>query len=403
MQSTNNLHKYRAGAYLPSLNFGYRVSSCKRTAPSLDATHIAQRQRALARALGEEHVAEFYGHARAWHFRATRGLSFCANHDSATVGATPDDDLVEMQFILPLKVSVRVLHSYYLADALGGDSGLAYGAETDTKTNTLLAEIDHLNAAKDQNGLTLAQVQVVVRSRLSAGHVDRQYLCLLRQYVQNVQSGRVLHGTNRVYERPHMSTVYRDGHRRDRQVEPDRSIFPAALLFSGYAAKFVNLWSRSAQLYWDGGRDPRTGEIRSLLAGTIPSLDSLGTASFPGHDFYLTPTYANNHMLQRCTATSDDSVLCYDPFAKLSTAAQGEWTEEQRFARDAWLADRSFGRDYLVKTGTAWLAQFPTPYVSAEGGEHRFKGDAWDRRPRLNRRDMGCTCGRRSTSDRHTL
>ena len=32
---------------------------------------------------------------------------------------------------------------------------------------------------------------------------------------------------------------------------------------------------------------------------------------------------------------------------------------------DVWLIDRSNGRDYLVETGRAWLANFPQPYFAS--------------------------------------
>jgi len=114
-------------------------------------------------------------------------------------------------------------------------------------------------------------------------------------------------------------------------------------------------------------------------------MESLGTASFPGHSFYVTPTYDRDHQMKRWVVTEDEAVLCYDPLEEVSTEGRrreemeklvrsGKWTERQRFYRDAWTVDRSFGRDYLVKTGNAWLANFPQPYWTDGVGEEEEAG-----------------------------
>jgi len=43
---------------------------------------------------------------------------------------------------------------------------------------------------------------------------------------------------------------------------------------------------------------------------------------------------------------------------------QGKLSDKQLHNRDAWMLDRSFGRDYLIKTGQVWLANFPQPYLA---------------------------------------
>lgn len=53
----------------------------------------------------------------------------------------------------------------------------------------------------------------------------------------------------------------------------------------------------------------------------------------------------------------------------------GKWTEKQRFDREAWMVDRSFGRDYLVKTGNVWLANFPQPYLNVNGDNADVDGE----------------------------
>jgi len=394
-------------------------------APSMDAIPASERRRVLKRALGKDRRAlaggnddEDGGHEGARNFRRTRGLSFCPTNGgggddvlsfsdgaakalSATTADVSDEHglhLAEMEFILPLEPSVRVLHSYYLADALGADSSFAYdsykGSTGDATKDLLgsyssdgiLTNIESLldDVADGGEGPTLEQIRSIVGSYLPTSMIDRQHSCLLHQYAINRSSGRSIRGTTRVYERPHVSTYYRSRQRASSSdnalavvVEPNYKIPPASLTFTGYAAKFVNLSPKSVNLYWDGGRipsGPRAGEMHTVLVGTIASMESIGTSSFPGHTFYLTPTYDKDHMLQRWTITEDSPISYYDPaFEDMSTDAQrtemerlvhdGKWTEEQRFRREAWLVDRSFGRDYLIKTGRAWLANFPQPYL----------------------------------------
>lgn len=377
------------------------------SAPSVDAIPLPQRRRALDRALGRTGDAEGGedggraqqvrgggpmggGHDRARNWRRTRGLSFCPTNgpsEDASPSSSPEN-LAEMEFILPLDPGVRVLHALYLGDALGSDSGMVYdewhaglgqygwGDLGSYGSDAILNEMDDLMEASGGEGLMLEQVESVVRSRLPESSVDRQHLCLLHQYALNKSSGRSVRGTTKVYERPHVSTFYRrNGNQRT-------SVPPASLSFTGYAAKFVNLSPEPVDLWWDGGRirsGSRAGEMHRALVGTIPSMGSVGTASFPGHSFFVSPTYDRKHQLQRWLITEDDPVVYYDPVTgDLSAEEQraeiqrltrsGQWTERQRFEREAWTVHRSFARDYLVKTGRVWLANFPQPYLNGEGG-----------------------------------
>ena len=92
------------------------------------------------------------------------------------------------------------------------------------------------------------------------------------------------------------------------------NIPPASLSFTGYAAKFINLSPTAVNLYWDGGRLP-SGDFYTVLVGTVPSMESIGTATFPGHQFHITSTFDADHVLQRWTITVDEPVLYHDPLA----------------------------------------------------------------------------------------
>eukprot|EP00584_Thalassiosira_punctigera_P020422 CAMPEP_0172556336 /NCGR_PEP_ID=MMETSP1067-20121228/65600_1 /TAXON_ID=265564 ORGANISM="Thalassiosira punctigera, Strain Tpunct2005C2" /NCGR_SAMPLE_ID=MMETSP1067 /ASSEMBLY_ACC=CAM_ASM_000444 /LENGTH=843 /DNA_ID=CAMNT_0013345125 /DNA_START=75 /DNA_END=2606 /DNA_ORIENTATION=- len=359
------------------------------SAPSMDAIPVSKRRRALELALGAAGDREKGGplsgggHEKARSYRRTRGLSFCPDNDNGSssaadaAGSFSSGNLEEMEFILPLDPSVRVLHSYYLADALGSDSGMVHDEAGDLGTyssDAILNEIDRLSDANDGEGLMIDQVRSIVRSRLPEPLVDSQHVCLLHQYSLNRSSGRSLRGTTKAYDRPHVSTFYRN--------RTGKKVAPASLTFTGHAIKFVNLSPDPLDLYWDGGRipsGPKAGEMRLVLVGTVPSMESVGTASHPGHSFYLAPTYDKGHQLQRWVITEDEPVLYYDPeLGDLSSAEQsaeterltrsGKWTERRRFEREAWIVDRSFGRDYLVKTRRAWLSNFPQPYLNVDGG-----------------------------------
>ncbi|KAL9186055.1 hypothetical protein ACHAXT_005293 [Thalassiosira profunda] len=333
------------------------VGEAPYAAPSMDAIPASQRRRALERALG---MTDTRGHARARSYKRTGGLSFCpTNADAPPVPETSIDKLVELEFILPLKPSVRVLHSYYLADALGVDSSMVYEDVNylgSYESDKIMNEVDELLTANEGEGLMLDKIESIVRSHLPSIPV---------------------------YKEPHVSTFYRSRH-DTAEKEPNYGMPPASLTFTGYAMKFVNLSPQPLNLYWDGGRiasGSRAGEMHTVLVGTVPAFESIGTASFPGHSFYLAPTYDKKHQLKRWAVTEDEPILYYDPLEDLPSKEQREQltklTAKQRFARDAWAVDRTFGRDYLIKTGRVWLANFPQPYVSAneELGLHMWQAE----------------------------
>jgi len=360
-------------------------------APSMDGIPTSKRKDILDRVMNRETDNGFGiggGHEKARNYRRTRSLSFCPQVNAPSSS-------MEMEFILPIDPSVRVLHSYYLADALRVDSismvydyvvsssseqlGKDVGNLGSYTSDNILNEIDTAMATNNNDeGLTVDQVQSILQSYLPTSMINRQHTCLLHQYTLNKASGRSIRGTTKVYNRPHVSTFYRDKW-NTQQTEPNHKISAASLSFTGYAAKFINLSVNDIHLYWEGGRiqsGPREGKIHTELVGIIKSMESVGTASFPGHAFYVTPTYDKETALQRWTITEDDSILYYDPFGNMSIedqkqeleklSRQGKLSDKQLFNRDAWMLDRSFGRDYLIKTGQVWLANFPQPYLAHE-------------------------------------
>jgi hypothetical protein len=192
-------------------------------------------------------------------FRRTCSLSFCPLHEDSTttdvVTTTIQEDassskshnLVEMEFVLSLEPSVRVLHSYYLADALGVDSSMVYKSSRRTNmavvkdlgsytSDTILNEIDTLNNLNNNMGLTLDQVQFVLQSHLLSNNnesgvvISWEHACLLHQYTLHKSTGRSIHGQTKVYHCPHVSNFYPTA-----SASPSRKLLPALLSFTGYA------------------------------------------------------------------------------------------------------------------------------------------------------------------------
>ena len=339
------------------------------------------------------------GHERARAYRRTAGLSFCpighlitssfsdvAVDDSTsttTTSSTSSTNLEDVEFLLALDPSVRVLHSYYLADALGVESAMVYedpAAEFlgSYGSDVILKDIDSLSSEDEE--VTLDQVKHVLESHLPSSLVNNEHSCLLHQYALNKGTGRSIRGTTKVYIRPHVSTFYRGKFPSSNSVAAVRNkstpkVGPASLVFTGFATKFINLSTQPVNLYYDGGRipsGPREGQMYTTLIGTVQSMESIGTASHPGHQFFVSTTYDKDNVLTRHTATADNQVWYYDPLEELSLERRVEemekmtknnkWSTKQRFGREAWIVNQSFARDYLVKTRMVWLANFPQPY-----------------------------------------
>lgn len=326
------------------------------------------------------------GHDRAREYRRTAGLSFCpvAPMISSSTAAAVDDEntstnLEDVEFLLALDPSVRVLHSYYLADALGVESSMVYEDPAAAflgsyGSDVILKDIDQLSGEAP----TLDQIKHVLESHLPSSLVDNEHACLLHQYALNKATRRSIRGTTKVYVRPHVSTFYRSKFPSNSVApfgKPEPKAAPAPLTFTGFATKFINLSTQTVNLYWDAGRitsGPREGKMHTVLIGSVPSMESIGTASHPGHQFFVSTTYDKDNVLARHTATVDEQVWYYDPLEDLSLEKRAEemekmtkdnkWTAKQRFGREAWMVNQSFSRDYTVKTRMTWLANFPQPY-----------------------------------------
>lgn len=344
------------------------------------------------------------GHSRARAYRRTVGLSFCPTaHSSSVVAPAIKEDgtssssssssdtnnLKDVDFFLALDPGVRVLHSYYLADALGIESSMVYDDPTVASilgsygSDVILKDIDDaLNQDELQQPTSLDDIQRILESHLPVSLVDNEHVCLLHQYALNKGTGMSIRGTTKGYIRPHVSTFYRSklpSHSvrntavvaNDDSNTPKSEVTAAPLSHNGFATKFINLSLHPVNLYWDGS-GPKEGQMHTLLVGTVPSMESIGTTSHPGHQFFVTTTYDKDYVLHRQIVTADEPVWYYDPLDNLSLEKRLEemermtkaqiWTTKQRFGREAWMVNQSFLRDYVVKTRLMWLATFPQPY-----------------------------------------
>lgn len=363
-------------------------SGVPRAAPNGGAPHAAPvmnvipadlRQKAVQKTIQEitnaEDAFRVIGHARASAFRRTADLKFCSI--DAFDSSQKANNLVDLDFIIPLDPSVAVLHSYYLSDALGLDTSFVYDS-VDTfgsfYSDVILKKIE-IEQDDSEEELSMERIRSIIESHLDEGLVDDEHVCLLQQYAANKRSGRSIRGKTKAYDQPHVSSFYENeivSTALSSSREDSATFTPASLTFTGFATKFINLAAHPLNLYWDGGHissGPNAGQIHTALVGTIPSMESIGTASFPGHSFFVTPSYDKDHVLRRWTVTEDDAVLYYDPLDNLSTEDQkteiqkSKLSLKQKFARDAWIVDRSFSRDYLVKTGRHYLSVFPQPIL----------------------------------------
>ena len=391
----------RKGQSTAAVNNNEAPAASPFAAPSINSIPTYERKVALDKAMeayyqdnsNEEQRSFGYGggHQRAQAYRRTAGLSFCptahittTSSSSAEIDSTSsynnNSNLEEMEFLLPLEPSVRVLHSYYLADAFGVQSSLVYEAPEAQFLGTygsdiILKEIDDSLRLSDDNddGPTADDIRTILESHLPLVLVNAEHICLLHQYALNKRTGRSIRGTTKVYMRPHVSTFYRTKlptHSVNNMIatsKPESKVAAAPLTHTGFATKFINLSLHPVNLYWDGG------QMYTTLVGTVESMESIGTASHPGHQFYVTPTYDKDSVLHRHTVTADEPVWYFDPIlADLSSEGRLEemermtksnkWTTKQRFGREAWMVNESFSRDYLVKSRIMWLANFPQPY-----------------------------------------
>lgn len=151
-------------------------------------------------------------------------------------------------------------------------------------------------------------------------------------------------------------------------VEPDVSEFyqetPGTRakknpLHNGWAAKFVNMSTQRVRLFWD----PKDGSPGSPMSIMSP-FNSAGTASFPGHAFYITPFNDENKKLARWVMAPPQAVYYYDPITvegdeEATQANLDALTTDQFAAYQEHVSSRTFGKEYFDFTGREYLSLYP--------------------------------------------
>jgi len=154
------------------------------------------------------------------------------------------------------------------------------------------------------------------------------------------------------YMQPDVTTFYKD------QTLPAST--PVHPKHNGLAGKFINMSNRRLNLYWDAGeRQPGS------MQANLPPFESTGTATFPGHVFYLTPPDDPYDVLIEFYIEDGQSLYFYDPYF---VPGDEEATERnlaeslnkvERKLYDQHRSNRLFNEIYHAKTGRDYLAMYP--------------------------------------------
>lgn len=152
------------------------------------------------------------------------------------------------------------------------------------------------------------------------------------------------------YVQPDVSEFYR---------EPPGSRVAKRPLHNGWAAKFVNMSTQRIRLFWDP-KDGRPGSPMSIMS----PFNSAGTASFPGHAFYVTPVHDESIILARFVMAPPQAVYYYDPITvegdeEATQANLDALTADQFASYQEHVSSRIFGRQYFDFTGREYLALYP--------------------------------------------
>eukprot|EP00531_Pseudo-nitzschia_arenysensis_P018619 CAMPEP_0116117316 /NCGR_PEP_ID=MMETSP0329-20121206/1504_1 /TAXON_ID=697910 /ORGANISM="Pseudo-nitzschia arenysensis, Strain B593" /LENGTH=595 /DNA_ID=CAMNT_0003610865 /DNA_START=38 /DNA_END=1823 /DNA_ORIENTATION=- len=256
-------------------------------------------------------------------YSRTANISFCQQD----IQSPASKQLHSMDFYLPREY-FGSLQTLYVADHTEDDS-----------------YVDSDMLASD--GKTSRSLDVTLKE-------DSEYQCLVQQH-DNKPADKKFKGTTYFYKDPTLEEMYLE-------VAPGQSSTSVAnsskqrkrklqqppLTFTGFATKVINLDTAPVLLYWDG----KGGHNKSRkLVGEIPPMESIGTATMPGHSFHVTPIYDPSTVLKHWVVTHDSALVFYEPknSAEMKEALQ--------------LKDpKLYSRDYTVVTGRTWLSQFPRPF-----------------------------------------
>ena len=154
----------------------------------------------------------------------------------------------------------------------------------------------------------------------------------------------------KAYVQPDVSTFYQ---------EPRGSRVAKKPNHSGWAAKFINMSTQQVRLFWD----PNDGRKGSPMS-TLNPFNSAGTASFPGHAFYLTPYNDESVILARFVMNPPQAVYYYDPITvedddEATQRNLDKLSHEEFEAYQTHVDSRNFGKQYFDFTGREYLSLYP--------------------------------------------
>jgi hypothetical protein len=294
-------------------------------------------------------------HAHLEGFLRTANISFCnGNEYDFRFRSPPKDTLEVMDFYIP-QDHFEALQTLYQADD---------------------AEDDYY---QQQPGEYAANTPMLRQ--------NPDFQCLLQQKQRAHASGK-FKGTTYYFRQPTMQEIYPEladdsavtaGASTSTSNSRKRRLQQPPLVFTGFAAKFVNLSPKPVLLYWDGKGGHE--EARKLV-GEIAPFESLGTATMPGHSFHVTPIFDSSSALQRWVLTADTALIYYEPETpkELSRTllglgnggAEPEYAAFAKYQRQ--LVNQAFARDYLISSKRTWLAHFPRRFPTHFMHEAKYIG-----------------------------
>lgn len=274
-------------------------------------------------------------------FSRSVNVSFCQQNVQSDDTSTKQR-LYSMDFYLP-REHFESIQAFYVADQTEDDSY----ADTDSIVSSSSSTND-LDDALNEN---------------------EEFQCLFEQH-RDTPVDRKFKGTTYFYKEPTLEEIYPElastestsssSAMRSSSKERKRKLQQPQLSFTGFATKVVNLDTDPVLLYWDG----KGGHENSRkLVGEIPPMESIGTATMPGHSFHVTPIYDPSTVLKHWVVTPDSALVFYEPKNDVETKKALQVKDPKTYGMyQRQLINKAFSRDYMVSTGRTWLAQFPRPF-----------------------------------------
>jgi hypothetical protein len=152
------------------------------------------------------------------------------------------------------------------------------------------------------------------------------------------------------YVEPDMTSMYQGNPPASTKVVPK---------FNGLAAKFINMSKERLNLYWE----PRKGGHATVMRHYTP-FSSGGTATFPGHRFFLTPEDDPDHrLIEFLSGEYPENIHVYDPYLvegdeKQTEANLQSLTSKEREFYEKWRKTLAFNEQYRNFTGRSYLSNY---------------------------------------------